>query len=92
MTGATTTAEWLACAGIGTGGGTTVLLLLKVAIDGPPHLELPHPKLPRRAPRPVSPPPAQAGHGRHAGPAALDETASLTCVSHARHSKGRPWN
>lgn len=89
---AATTAQWLTCAAIGTGSGTAVLGLLKLALDGPPHLELPH-----RAPRtrPATPPPAPVTRARHAGPTALDETAALTCVrpSHARHSKGHPaWN
>lgn len=90
---AATTAQWLTSAAIGTTSGAVALGLLKLALDAPPlHLELPH-----RAPRtrPATTSPAPAAGARHAGPAALDETAALTCVhpSHARHSKGQPaWN
>ena len=90
MNGAATTAQWLTCAGIGTGSSVVVLGLLKLALDGPP--ELPYRERPA-ARLPVLPGPAACAtvhRPRHAGPPRVDETQPLTCVqpTRARHSKG----
>ncbi|MER6531196.1 hypothetical protein [Streptomyces sp. NPDC001508] len=91
MTGPATTAEWLACAVIGTGTAGAVLVLLKTVLD---EGRLPDCWAARPTPRPC--PPALPSYAprrarrRHAGLPALDETQPLTRVQpqHARHSKG----
>lgn len=86
MSGAASTAQWLTCAGIGTGGGGVVLGLLKLALDTEPIV--PYRESPASRPAPVAPP-AEAP-ARHAGPPQLDETHPLIRFqpTRARHSKG----
>lgn len=83
---AATGIEWLACAGIGTGGGTVLLGLLKAALDSGhpddttrPPAHVPPPALPARAPR---------LRARHAAPPLVDETQPIRCVQphRARHA------
>jgi len=89
MSGAATTAEWLACSGIGTGTGVVVLGVLKAALD---HGALPDyhatPR-PLRVPPMPSHPPAHWPQPRHAAPPHLDETQPVICVQprRARHAK-----
>ncbi|WP_406157684.1 hypothetical protein [Streptomyces canus] len=90
MNGAATTAEWLACSGIGTGVGTVVLGLLKLGLDTDsnaaadsvhhyPPVPAP-PALPARAPQ---------RRPRHAAPLLAVETQPINCVQtdRARHAK-----
>ncbi|MEV1063432.1 hypothetical protein [Streptomyces sp. NPDC050263] len=98
MTGAATTAQWLTCAGIGTGTSAVVLGLLKLAIDGPPEFPYREPPAGQPPALPAAPVPAAApaavSRPRHAGPPAVDETQPITCLqpTRARHSKGPAWN
>ncbi|MFE1925846.1 hypothetical protein ACFW91_25145 [Streptomyces asoensis] len=91
MSGAATTAQWLTCAGIGTGGGAVVLTLLKVAVDIAVERPFPEPPAaPPALPAPVPAPTAAVVKPRHAAAARVDETQPITCVqpNRARHSKG----
>lgn len=93
MNGAATTAEWLACGGIGTGVGTVVLGLLKLGLDAP---DLTGPRARPEAdvsPPASTPPPlparAPVRRARHAAPLLVVETQPVRCVQpdRARHAK-----
>lgn len=93
MSGAATTAEWLACSGIGTGTGAAVLGLLKAALDGSGHqaaaacrAEDRYPPMPTPAALPARAPQLRP---RHAAPPLVDETQPIRCVQphRARHAK-----
>jgi hypothetical protein len=91
MNGAATTAEWLACGGIGTGLGAAVLWGLKCALDLDADL-LPGVQAHRYPPIPAPPAlPARAPQRRprHAAPPPLAETQPIRLVPphHARHAK-----
>lgn len=95
MSGAATTAQWLTCAGIGTGGGVVVLGLLKVALDVSCDRPFPEPPTAQPPALSASAPavPAPVHQPRHARPPRVDETQPITCVQpiRARHSKGPAW-
>ncbi|CUW29651.1 MULTISPECIES: hypothetical protein [Streptomyces] len=88
MNGPATTAQWLACGGIGTGASALFLALLKVALDEGP---LPEARAAWLPPRPSAPPlPARAPQRspRHAAPLTLVRPQPLPRVRpRARHSK-----
>jgi hypothetical protein len=91
VNGAATTAEWLACGGIGTGIGTVVLWGLKCALDLDADL-LPDVRAHRLPPIPAPPAlPARAPQRRprHAAPLLAVETQPIHCVQtdRARHAK-----
>lgn len=91
MNGAATTAEWLACGGIGTGVGAVVLWGLKCALDFDADL-LPDVQAHRYppAPKPAALPARAAQcRPRHAAPAVMAETQPIRLVPphHARHAK-----
>jgi hypothetical protein len=90
VNGPATTAQWLACSGIGAGTGTVVLGLLKLAIDGRPATA----PAPQATTSPVPVPPAlptraPVRRAQHAAPPLVDETQPLIHVRppHARHAK-----
>ncbi|MEU2780585.1 hypothetical protein [Streptomyces sp. NPDC007110] len=87
MNGTASTAQWLACTGIGTGVSVPVLVLLKLALDAesiprnrPPRpLPAVPPALPARAPQPLR---------WHAAPPVLLETQPLRARTYRpRHAK-----
>lgn len=92
MSGAATTAEWLACAAIGTGGAAVVLGLLKAALDSDHHPAVTT-RLPAYVPPPALPGRATQRRARHAAPLLVDETQPIRCVQpgRARHAKDTAW-
>lgn len=89
MNGAATTAEWLACSGIGTGVGTVVLWGVKRALDAGLLPDVQAHRYP-----PIPKPPALPAHAaqcrpRHAAPLLAVETQPIRRVPqhHARHAK-----
>ncbi|MEU1478944.1 hypothetical protein [Streptomyces sp. NPDC005760] len=90
MNGAATTAEWLACGGIGVGGGAVLLGLFKAALDTDSNAAAD--SVHRYPPLPAPPPlPARAPvrSPRHAAPLLALETQPIRCVQsdRARHAK-----
>ncbi|MEU9245820.1 hypothetical protein [Streptomyces sp. NPDC048385] len=84
-----TTAQWLTGAGIGVGTGTVLLVLLKLAIDGPPAPDYWATRKPSPARAPALPSRAPS-HRRHAAPAFPRHTETLPLrvqQLRARHSK-----
>ncbi|MEU6376759.1 hypothetical protein [Streptomyces sp. NPDC046909] len=83
-----TTAEWLACTGIGTGAGVIVLGLLKALLDSDSHQGA-ESHLPPCEPPPALPARAPQLRARHAAPPLVDETQPIRCVQphRARHAR-----
>jgi hypothetical protein len=89
VNGAATTAEWLACGGIGTGVGTAVLWGLKCALDADLLPDVQAHRFPPIATPPALPARAPQRRPRHAAPPAVAETKPIRLVPphHARHAK-----